>query len=49
MDSTGVRLLLTARARSRADANRLSMLGGCAAVQRVLDFTAATDLLPCAD
>jgi anti-anti-sigma factor len=49
MDSTGVRLLLTAHARSRADGNRLTMLRGRAAVQRVLDFTATTDLLPFAD
>jgi anti-sigma B factor antagonist len=49
MDSTGVRLLLSAHARSRADADRLTMLRGSAAVQRVLDLTPVADFLPFAD
>jgi anti-anti-sigma factor len=49
MDSTGVRLLATANARSRADANRLTLRRGPAAVQRVLELTAVADLLPFAD
>jgi anti-anti-sigma factor len=49
MDSTGVRLILRAHARSRADSERLTMLRGCAAVQRVLDLTGVSDLLPFAD
>jgi anti-anti-sigma factor len=49
MDSTGVRLLVTANARSRADTNRLSLRRGPAAVHRVLELTAVADLLPFAD
>jgi anti-anti-sigma factor len=49
MDSTGVRLLLNAHARSRADSNRLTMLRGSAAVQRVLQITGVADLLPFTD
>jgi anti-anti-sigma factor len=49
MDSTGVRLMLSASARSRADANRLTMLRGGAAVQRVLELCGVDHLLPFAD
>jgi anti-anti-sigma factor len=49
MDSTGVRLLVTANARSREDADRLSLRRGPAAVQRVLELSAVADLLPFAD
>jgi anti-anti-sigma factor len=49
MDSTGVRLMLRAHARSRADSDRLTMLRGPASVQRVLDLTGVADLLPFAD
>jgi anti-sigma B factor antagonist len=49
MDSTGVRLLVTANARSRADANRLSLRRGPAAVQRVLELSAVADRLPFTD
>jgi anti-sigma B factor antagonist len=49
MDSTGVRLMLSAHARSRADANRLTMLRGGAAVQRVLELCGVDHLLPFAD
>lgn len=49
MDSTGVRLMLNANARSRADANRLTMLRGGVAVQRVLELCGVDRLLPFAD
>jgi anti-anti-sigma factor len=49
MDSTGVRLLLNAHARSRADSDRLTMLRGSPAVQRVLQLTGVVDLLPFTD
>lgn len=49
MDSTGVRLLITAHARSRADANRLVLLRGPAVVQRVLELSGVETLLPFAD
>jgi anti-sigma B factor antagonist len=49
MDSTGVRLLVNAEARSRADSKRLTLLRGRAAVQRVLQLTGVDVLLPFAD
>src|SRR5205085_1242527 len=49
MDSTGVRIVVTAYARSRADANRLALLRGPAAVQRVFELCALGDVLPFAD
>lgn len=49
MDSTGVRMMLSAQARSRADANRLTMLRGGPAVQRVLELCGVAQLLPFAD
>ena len=49
MDSSGVRLLLQASARSRADACRLSLLRGGAAVERVLRISGVQDMLPFAD
>lgn len=49
MDSTGVRLMLSADARSRANANRLTLLRGPAAVQRVLELCGVERLLPFAD
>ncbi len=49
MDSTGVRLLVHAHARSRADANRLTLLRGRAAVQRVMELSGVDVLLPFAD
>jgi STAS domain len=39
MDSSGMRVLLSAHARSRADANRLTLLRGLAAVRRALELT----------
>jgi anti-anti-sigma factor len=49
MDSTGVRLLVTAHARSRADADRLTLLRGRPAVQRVMELSGVDVLLPFAD
>ena len=49
IDSTGVRILLCAYERSRADANRLVLLRGTPAVQRVLELTGVVDRLPFAD
>jgi stage II sporulation protein AA (anti-sigma F factor antagonist) len=49
IDSTGVQLLMTAHARSRADSNRLRLLRGPPAVQRVLQICALEDRLPFAD
>ena len=48
MDSTGVRQLVSARARSRAD-GRLTLKRGPAAVQRVLELSGVDVLLPFAD
>jgi anti-anti-sigma factor len=49
IDSTGVRLLLRAYARSRRDANRLVLLRGPAPVQRVFELTGVAGRLPFAD
>jgi len=49
MDLSGTRLMLTANARSRADSNRLRLLRGQAAVQRVLAMSGVERLLPFAD
>jgi anti-anti-sigma factor len=49
MDSTGIRLLLSAHARSRANGNRLTLRRGPASVQRVLELCAVDELLPFAD
>lgn len=49
IDSTGIRLLFTAAARSRADSDRLTLLRGSAAVQRALQLTALEDELPFAE
>jgi anti-sigma B factor antagonist len=49
IDSTGVRLVLQADARSRADANRLTLLRGPRAVQRVFELIGVTERLPFAD
>lgn len=49
IDSTGVRLLLQASARSRANSNRLALLRGPRAVQRVFELTGILDRLPFAD
>jgi anti-sigma B factor antagonist len=49
MDSTGIRILVAADARSRADSERLALRRGPAAVQRVVELTGLTDLLPFVD
>lgn len=49
IDSTGIRLLFSAAARSRAESERLTLLRGGAAVQRALQLTALEDQLPFAD
>jgi anti-anti-sigma factor len=49
IDSTGVRVLLSAHARSRSNSNRLTLLRGPAAVQRVFQLTGILDRLPFAD
>jgi anti-sigma B factor antagonist len=49
MDSTGVRLLVGAHARSLASADRLTLLRGNAAVQHVLVVSGLDDRLPFAD
>ena len=49
IDSTGVRLLIGAHTRSRADSNRLTLLRGPHAVQRVFELTGVLDILPFAD
>jgi anti-sigma B factor antagonist len=49
IDSTGIRLLYSAAARSRADSDRLALLRGGVAVQRALQITALEDRLPFAD
>jgi anti-sigma B factor antagonist len=49
MDSTGVRVMITADTRSRANSQRLALLRGPDAVQRVFELTGVLDLLPFAD
>jgi anti-anti-sigma factor len=46
MDSTGIRVMIAADARSRADSQRLALLRGPDAVQRVFELTGVVDLLP---
>jgi anti-anti-sigma factor len=49
IDSTGIRLLIAAEVRSRADSNRLRVLRGPASVQRVFEICAVDGFLPFAD
>ncbi len=49
MDSTGIRVLIMANARSRDDGNRLALLRGPAAVQRVFELSGVDSLLPFVD
>lgn len=49
MDSTGVRLLVGAHARSRADRDRLRLVRGNAAVQRAIEVSGLDDRLPFVD
>jgi anti-anti-sigma factor len=46
IDSTGVRMLLSAHARSLADADRLVLLPGPAPVQRVFEISGVDERLP---
>lgn len=46
ISSTGVRILLSAHARSRADAHRLVLLRGSASVQRVFEICGVHRQLP---
>jgi stage II sporulation protein AA (anti-sigma F factor antagonist) len=49
MDSTGVRLVMAAYARSRAETDRLALLRGPQQVQRVFELCGVDGLLPFAD
>lgn len=49
LDSTGIRLLIIADARSRSDSNRLRMVRPPKTVQRVLRITGINDRLPFID
>ncbi|MGH2716744.1 MAG: STAS domain-containing protein [Thermoleophilaceae bacterium] len=49
MDLRGLQLLLTASARSRADAKRLSVVRGPRAVQRLFELTGTEALVPFVD
>jgi anti-anti-sigma factor len=49
IDSSGIRVLLLADARSRADANRLRLLRGQRQVQRALELCGLEDRLPFED
>ncbi len=49
IDSTGIRLLVTADARARKDSERLSILRGPPSVQRVFELCGVAAILPFAD
>ncbi|HVF79650.1 MAG TPA: STAS domain-containing protein [Solirubrobacteraceae bacterium] len=49
IDSTGVRLLFNAHARSRSDGGRLALLRGPQAVQHTFELTGILDRLPFTD
>jgi anti-anti-sigma factor len=49
IDSTGLRVLIRAQQRSRADSNRLALLRGPRSVQRVFDIAGLSDRLPFVD
>jgi len=49
MEATGIRLLVLADARSRADSNRLTLLRAPASVMRLLHIAGFEDRLPFAD
>ena len=49
IDSTGIRLILAADARSRADGDRLAVVRGPRAVQRVFELTGIAERLPFAE
>ena len=49
MDSTGLKVLLEAVARARANSNRLRLIRGRRRVQRVFELTKTEDFLPFLD
>ena len=49
MDSTGLKLLLEAGARARANSNRLRLIRGSRRVQRVFELTKTEEILPFID
>jgi anti-anti-sigma factor len=49
IDSTGIRLVLAADRRSRADSNRLTLLRGTPAVQRAFEISGVAPLIWFAD
>ena len=49
MDSTGLKVLLEAGARARANSNRLRLIRGSRRVQRVFELTNTEDVLPFLD
>ena len=49
MDSTGLKLLLEASARARANSNRLRLIRGPRRVQRVFELTKTEEILPFLD
>lgn len=49
MDSTGLKLLLEAGARARANSNRLRLVRGSRRVQRVFELTKTEAILPFLD
>jgi len=49
MDSTGLKVLLEAAARARANSNRLRLIRGRRRVQRVFELTKTEDFLPFLD
>ena len=46
IDSSGIRLILAADARSRLDGNRLALIHGPRPVRRVFELTGVTERLP---
>jgi anti-anti-sigma factor len=46
IDSTGIRLILFADARSRADGDRLALIRGPRAVHRIFELTGVAERLP---
>jgi anti-anti-sigma factor len=49
IDSTGIRLILAAHGRSRADGDRLALIRGPRSVHRVFELTGIDDRLPFED
>lgn len=49
IDSTGLRTIILAHARSRADGDRLRLRRGPPQVQRIFELTATADMMPFSD